>query len=312
MMTLTARQIARHFASCADRSARLICSAAVGSSAAPHVPDLDAPFTGHGSGTASFGYEEVREEEKAERVGHVFSSVAPSYDIMNDLMSAGLHRLWKDRLVAAVQPYAGMQHLDVAGGTGDVAFRVLRAMQSSQAQQQETSSSPEQIALGHVHLCDINPGMLQEGFRKAQETGLGKSGALHWVTGDAEQLPFQDASIDAYTIAFGIRNVTHIDAALDEAFRVLRKGGAFHCLEFSQLALPGLQELYDAYSFNVIPQIGRVVANDEASYQYLVESIRRFPDQQTFASLVRMAGFKNVTYKNLTGGVCAIHSGFKW
>ncbi|EIE23920.1 putative ubiquinone/menaquinone biosynthesis methyltransferase [Coccomyxa subellipsoidea C-169] len=257
------------------------------------------------------GFEEIRAEEKSKRVGQVFSSVASSYDTMNDLMSGGLHRLWKDRLVTRLQPFAGMQHLDVAGGTGDVAFRVLGAMGEEQAREQEDSDAPNPVPLGQVHVCDINPDMLQAGQRKALQQHIGEGGGLSWVVGDAEQLPFQDNSMDAYTIAFGIRNVTNIDAALDEAFRVLKKGGAFHCLEFSQLALPGLRELYDAYSFRVIPQIGRVVANDEASYQYLVESIRRFPDQKTFASLIREAQFSGVSYENLSGGICAIHSGFK-
>ncbi|BDA46409.1 2-methoxy-6-polyprenyl-1,4-benzoquinol methylase, mitochondrial [Coccomyxa sp. Obi] len=214
-------------------------------------------------------------------------------------------------LVTRLQPFAGMRHLDVAGGTGDVAFRVLREMREDQIRQQEESNSPSLVQLGQVHVCDINPDMLQAGQRKAQKQRLGEEGGLSWVVGDAEQLPFQDGSMDAYTIAFGIRNVTNIDAALAEAFRVLKKGGAFHCLEFSQLALPGLRELYDAYSFKVIPQIGRIVANDEGSYQYLVESIRRFPDQKTFAALIRDAKFSGVSFENLSGGICAIHSGFK-
>ncbi|KAK9838269.1 hypothetical protein WJX81_001078 [Elliptochloris bilobata] len=266
--------------------------------------------------TASFGFREVGEEDKARLVGDVFSSVAPSYDLMNDLMSVGLHRLWKDRLVAKLQPFAGMHHMDVAGGTGDVAFRVLRDMAADAARDptSDAGAAPAQDGAGEwraggVTVCDINPAMLEEGRRRAASGG--HEAGLRWVVGDAEQLPLPARSVDGYTIAFGIRNVTRIDAALAEAFRVLKPGGQFLCLEFSQLVLPGLRELYDAYSFNVIPQIGRVVARDEASYQYLVESIRRFPPQDDFAEQVRCAGFAGVAYENLSGGVCAIHSGFK-
>ena len=202
-----------------------------------------------------------------------------------------------------------MQHLDVAGGTGDIAFRVFDQITHQEEEQAQHDDSPV-TAAGSVIICDINPEMLSEGRKKAQARGY-DSQALEFVEGNAEQLPFPDHSYDAYTIAFGIRNVTDIPAALREAHRVLKVGGRFICLEFSQVVIPGLRQAYDAYSFNVIPEIGRAVANDRASYEYLVESIRKFPNQETFASMIRQAGFQNVVYENLQGGIVAIHSGFK-
>ena len=202
-----------------------------------------------------------------------------------------------------------MQHLDVAGGTGDVAFRVLdQIIQLEDEQQQQDMSSV--TPAGTVVVCDINPEMLSEGRKKAQAARYDSHG-LNFVEGNAESLPFPDHAYDAYTIAFGIRNVTDINAALREAHRVLKVGGRFLCLEFSHVTLPGLKQIYDAYSFNVIPEIGRAVANDKASYEYLVESIRKFPDQDSFASMIRAAGFSSVQYENLQGGIVAIHSGFK-
>ena len=202
-----------------------------------------------------------------------------------------------------------MQHLDVAGGTGDIAFRVLNQITQLEEEQQHQDASSITPA-GTVVVCDINPDMLAEGRKKAHAAKYDPQ-ALEFVEGNAESLPFQDQTYDAYTIAFGIRNVTDIPAALREAHRVLKTGGRFLCLEFSHVTLPGLKQIYEAYSFNVIPQIGAAVANDKASYQYLVESIRKFPDQETFASMIRNAGFRNVQYENLQGGIVAIHSGFK-
>lgn len=254
-----------------------------------------------------FGYRQVPVGEKSSLVRSVFSSVAPSYDVMNDLMSVGLHRLWKDRLVATLAPWPGQRHLDVAGGTGDVAFRVLRAIRAAEAR---AASPPPQP--GHVIVFDINAEMLREGQRRAGGAVPGGDvSGLSWVQGDAESLPFEDDSFDSYTVAFGIRNVTRRDKALEEAYRVLRPGGRFLCLEFSQVEFTGLRQLYDAYSFAVIPQVGRIVAGDAESYQYLVESIRKFPPQEEWAGLVQDAGFKGVTYESLTAGVVAIHSGFK-
>ena len=213
------------------------------------------------------------------------------------------------RFVRELKPFAGMQHLDVAGGTGDVAFRVLDQITQLEDKQQEQDASNVTPA-GTVVVCDINPEMLAEGRKKAHAAKLDPQG-LDFVEGNAESLPFPDCSYDAYTIAFGIRNVTDINAALREAHRVLKVGGRFLCLEFSHVTLPGLKQIYDAYSFNVIPEIGRAVANDKASYEYLVESIRKFPEQEAFASMIRAAGFSNVQYENLQGGIVAIHSGFK-
>lgn len=256
-----------------------------------------------------FGFEEVDAADKAGRVKGVFSSVASSYDRMNDLMSIGVHRLWKDRLVSQLQPFAGMEHLDVAGGTGDIAFRVLKAIRRAEADAHNAGSPVSQP--GSVIVADINAAMLGEGRQRAAQRGLAGESGLHWLEADAEKMPCRDGSVDAYTIAFGIRNVTDIPAALQEAHRVLRKGGRFLCLEFSQVTVPGLRDLYEAYSFNVIPQIGRYVANDQESYQYLVESIAQFPHQDEFADMIVDAGFAAVSFENLTVGVAAIHSGIK-
>ena len=244
----------------------------------------------------AFGFRRVGEMEKQGLVNEVFSKVAERYDQMNDLMSAGLHRLWKDDLVSMLKPPHGQgsfSHLDVAGGTGDVAFRVLRA------------GGPNV----RVTLADISPEMLGEGRKRAETDGL--LGRCAFSVANAEALPFPDKCFDGYTIAFGIRNVTHIDKALAEAYRVLRPGGRFLCLEFSQVDVPLLDSIYDAYSFTVIPAVGKVVTGDGQPYRYLVESIRTFPRQDDFKSMIEGAGFANVTYRNLTGGVVAIHSGWR-
>ncbi len=243
--------------------------------------------------TTHFGYETVPEAEKAGRVHGVFSSVAGRYDLMNDAMSLGIHRLWKDALLDWMAPRPGMQLLDVAGGTGDIAFRFLRRLGGR----------------GHATVLDLTEDMLAEGRRRAEATAF--AGALDWVVGDAMALPFPDAGFDAYTISFGIRNVTRIEDALAEAYRVLRPGGRLLVLEFSQVPEPALRWLYDRYSFNVIPALGQAVTGDRPSYQYLVESIRRFPDQETFAALIAAAGFGQVKYRNLSMGIAALHSAWK-
>ena len=242
--------------------------------------------------TTHFGYRDVPEDDKARLVHGVFSSVASKYDVMNDAMSLGIHRLWKDAMMDWLAPRAGQRLLDVAGGTGDIAFRFLK-----------------RAGRGEAVVLDMTEDMLIEGQKRAEAAKLADH--LDWVVGDAMALPFEDASFDRYTISFGIRNVTRIADALSEAYRVLKPGGRLMVLEFSQMPVPGLQKLYDLYSFNVIPRLGKVIANDSESYQYLVESIRRFPDQESFAAMIRQAGFEQVSYRNLTMGVAALHSGWK-
>ncbi|KAL3537212.1 hypothetical protein ACH5RR_000578 [Cinchona calisaya] len=264
------------------------------------------------SHATSFGYKEVREEDKSQMVGDVFTSVASNYDLMNDLMSGGLHRLWKDRLVSKLNPFPGMKHLDVAGGTGDVAFRVLESINSVKRRALQDSPEDSFLEETQIYVCDINPHMLNVGRKRAQERGLVEARSLVWVEGDAEALNFEDNSMDGYTIAFGIRNVTHIEKVLEEAYRVLKRGGRFLCLELSHVEVPIFKELYDLYSFSVIPAVGELVACDRESYQYLVESIRRFPPQEKFAAMIADAGFQKVEYENLVGGVVAIHSGLKF
>ena len=239
-----------------------------------------------------FGFRDVAEDEKAGLVHGVFSRVASKYDVMNDLMSVGVHRLWKTAMMDWLAPRNGQRLLDVAGGTGDIAFRFL-----------------DRAPGGHVTVCDMTESMLVEGRQRAEAGRL--EGRLDWVTGDAMALPFADASFDRYTISFGIRNVTRIPQALSEAFRVLKPGGRLMVLEFSQLPVPAMQWAYDRYSFNVIPPLGQLVAGDRDSYQYLVESIRRFPGQETFAGMIRGAGFDRVQFRNLSMGIAALHSGWK-
>lgn len=254
-----------------------------------------------------FGYTNVDVNAKKPLVSEVFHRVAHNYDVMNDVMSAGIHRVWKHELLMMLNPQPGHKHLDVAGGTGDVSFGVLETIKAN-------STNVADPAPSHITVCDINPSMLGVGEQRAQDKGYlsGKWGVgMDFVEGDAEKLPFEDNSFDAYTIAFGLRNVTHIDLALAEARRVLKPGGRFMCLEFSQLDNALLQKLYDAYSFAVIPAMGQVVANDRDSYQYLVESIRKFPPQAELLQRMEDEGLRCGRYTNLTNGVVAIHSAFK-
>lgn len=241
------------------------------------------------SETVPFGYQDIDPAEKAGRVGGIFSNVAGKYDLMNDAMSGGMHRLWKDRFVRRVKPRSGEDILDMAGGTGDIAFRMV------------TSGA-------HVTVADINQDMLDVGIERAVERGEDR---LVWSCQDAEQLKFPDRSFNAYTIAFGIRNVTRIDQALAEAHRVLRYGGRFYCLEFSSTQWPGFGEVYDAYSHHLVPRLGQMIAGDADSYRYLVESIRRFPKMPVFEQLIQDAGFTATRVEPIMGGLVAIHSGWK-
>lgn len=242
--------------------------------------------------TTHFGFQTVAEGEKAGMVHGVFTRVASKYDIMNDLMSLGIHRLWKDAMMDWLAPRPGQRLLDVAGGTGDVAFRFL-------------GRAPGASAM----VCDMTESMLIAGQKRAEAEDM--ADRLAWQVGDAMALPFADRSFDVYTISFGIRNVTRIPDALAEAYRVLRPGGRLMVLEFNQIPNDLLQWAYDRYSFNVIPVMGQIVAKDRDSYQYLVESIRKFPDQELFAQMIRDAGFEQVSYRNLSMGIAALHSGWK-
>jgi demethylmenaquinone methyltransferase/2-methoxy-6-polyprenyl-1,4-benzoquinol methylase len=239
--------------------------------------------------TVSFGYEDIPPDEKTRRVGGVFTSVAASYDLMNDAMSGGMHRLWKDRFVRRVQPRAGETILDMAGGTGDIAFRLAKSGAS-------------------VTVADINPAMLDVGIERAAKRGID---GLVWSEANAETLQFPDRFFDGYTIAFGIRNVTDIPKALREAHRVLKRGGRFFCLEFSTTLWPGFAEIYDTYSHKIVPKVGKLLAHDEDSYRYLIESIRRFPDMPTFERMIGEAGFIRTRVEPMLGGLVAIHSGWK-
>jgi len=245
--------------------------------------------------TASFGFREVPEAEKEGLVREVFSSVAARYDLMNDLMSAGVHRIWKDAMVEWLNPRPGWKTIDVAGGTGDIAFRIVEMARRRGGE-------------AAVTVCDINEKMVGEGKRRAEVAG---EAAITWTVGDAEALPAPGASFDAYTIAFGIRNVTHIEKALAEARRVLRPGGRFLCLEFSQVEVPGLDTLYDAYSFKLLPKMGEWVAKDAESYRYLAESIRRFPAREKFARMIGEAGLDQVKVRVLSGGIATMHSAWR-
>ncbi|MCV2881788.1 bifunctional demethylmenaquinone methyltransferase/2-methoxy-6-polyprenyl-1,4-benzoquinol methylase UbiE [Actibacterium sp. XHP0104] len=242
--------------------------------------------------TTHFGFKTVPEDQKAGMVHGVFTNVASKYDVMNDAMSMGIHRVWKDAMMDWLAPRPGQRLLDVAGGTGDISFRFLRRAPGANAT-----------------VLDMTESMLVAGRQRADAEQM--ADRLSWVTGDAMALPFPDNMFDVYTISFGIRNVTRIPDALSEAYRVLRPGGRLMVLEFSQMPNPGLQWLYDRYSFNVIPKMGQLIANDSDSYQYLVESIRKFPDQESFARMIGEAGFDQVKYRNLSMGIAALHSGWK-
>lgn len=255
----------------------------------------DSRTTAEGGMATSYGFKDVNEGEKQGLVNEVFHKVAKRYDIMNDVMSAGLHRAWKDGMVAALNPRkeAGYKVLDVAGGTGDIAFRIIEASDRK----------------AHATVLDINGSMLGVGEERAAKKGISEN--LTFVEANAESLPFEANTFDAYTIAFGIRNVPRIDVALSEAYRVLKRGGRLLVLEFSEVDLPLLDRVYDAWSFNAIPQFGKMITGDAEPYQYLVESIRKFPNQEDFATMIRQAGFSRVTYTNYTGGIAALHSGWK-
>ncbi|RYC09906.1 bifunctional demethylmenaquinone methyltransferase/2-methoxy-6-polyprenyl-1,4-benzoquinol methylase UbiE [Ciceribacter ferrooxidans] len=251
--------------------------------------------TAEGGMATSYGFRDVQEGEKQGLVNDVFHKVAKRYDIMNDVMSAGLHRVWKNAMVAALNPRKDPAYkvLDVAGGTGDIAFRIIEASDR----------------LAHATVLDINGSMLAVGAERAAKKGL--SDNVTFVEANAEELPFEDNSFDAYTIAFGIRNVPHIDVALKEAHRVLKRGGRLLVLEFSEVDMPLLDRFYDEWSFKAIPHFGRMITGDAEPYQYLVESIRKFPNQRDFAAMISKAGFSRVTFTNYTGGIAALHSGWK-
>jgi demethylmenaquinone methyltransferase/2-methoxy-6-polyprenyl-1,4-benzoquinol methylase len=257
------------------------------------MTDIDDSDDGAKAGrTTHFGNRDVPEADKAGMVQGVFTSVAQKYDVMNDVMSGGVHRLWKDSMMDWLVPRDGQRLLDVAGGTGDIAFRFLKRAPRAEAV-----------------VLDLTAPMLEAGRARAEAEAT--AGRIDWVVGDAMALPFADGSFDVYTISFGIRNVTRIGDALAEAYRVLRPGGRLMVLEFSQLPNPALQWAYDRYSYNVIPPMGQAIAGDRDSYQYLVESIRKFPDQEAFAGMIRQAGFGQVRFRNLSFGIAALHSGWK-
>ncbi|KAK3514796.1 hypothetical protein QTP70_032198 [Hemibagrus guttatus] len=312
---------------CPAQNVKSVCRTRVRGSLYSAEVSICRSYAGVSEGkSVHFGFETVTEEEKAERVYKVFESVAQKYDVMNDAMSLGIHRLWKDLLLRVMNPQPGLRLLDTAGGTGDISFRFLnythsvRDMQLRQRARRNQTPSWQDIAAGYgsegaelpesrAVVCDINKEMLKVGKERAESAGI--TTGLSWVVGDAEELPFDDDQFDIYTIAFGIRNVTHIEQALQEALRVLKPGGRFMCLEFSKVSNPLLSRIYDAYSFQMIPVLGEVIAGDWKSYQYLVESIRKFPDQETFKEMIEDVGFFHVQYTNLSGGIVALHSGFK-
>lgn len=261
-------------------------------SPSPHAAATPAPATSDSPARAThFGFRSVAEDEKAGLVRQVFDSVAPRYDLMNDLMSWGVHRLWKSAMISWLAPRPDMTLLDVGGGTGDIALRFREA------------------GGGPVTVIDVNAEMVSAGRNRAIDQG--RLTGIDWIVGDAENLPVADNSVDAYTISFCIRNVTRISKALEEARRVLKPGGRFLCLEFSQVVLPVVDKLYEAYSFGVLPRLGAMVAGDEDAYRYLAESIRRFPTQDAFAAMIGRAGLSQVKFRNLSGGIAALHSAWR-
>ncbi len=243
------------------------------------------------SDTASFGFETIPADEKQDKVKGLFSHVAHKYDIMNDIMSLGQHRIWKNIFINQLSPRPNKTYLDVAGGTGDIALRIADKIGSGKT----------------ITILDLTHNMLLEGIKRLDT----HNADIRRICGDAENLPFADNSFDYYTISYGIRNVTHIDKALSEAYRVLKAGGKFMCLEFSHVSVPIFNKIYDRYSFHILPQMGKIFADDAASYRYLAESIRRFPHQKKFTEMINQAGFKHTHYQNLSGGITCIHSGFK-
>lgn len=250
------------------------------------------------SAMENFGFQKVNASEKEGLVRNVFNSVNNNYDIMNDLMSFGTHRIWKNIMVEWLAPRPSWKIIDVAGGTGDIALRILHHVKNS-----STSD-------GIINVCDINESMINNGRNKAINQGV--LNEIKWTVGNAQNLPFSDMGFDAYTIAFGLRNVTNLQMALQEAYRVLKPGGRFMCLEFSKLTSPILDKFYDFYSFSILPNLGKVITGDKDAYKYLVESIRLFPDQSEVCNLMEQNGFKNIKYRNLSNGIVAIHSGWKY
>ena len=246
----------------------------------------------------NFGFQKVNASEKEGLVRNVFNSVNNNYDIMNDLMSFGTHRIWKNIMVEWLAPRPSWKIIDVAGGTGDIALKVLHHMKNY--------SNLD----GIINVCDINESMINNGRNKAINQGV--LNEIKWTVGNAQNLPFSDMGFDAYTIAFGLRNVTNLQMALQEAYRVLKPGGRFMCLEFSKLTSPILDKFYDFYSFSILPNLGKVITGDKDAYKYLVESIRLFPNQSEVCNLMEQNGFKNIKYRNLSNGIVAIHSGWKY
>jgi len=290
-----------------SRLSRHFCSPASNIQNPENQLKNDAPIAGEA--TADFGFEKVTTAEKAQKVYGVFEAVASNYDVMNDAMSAGVHRVWKDYFVRKLLPIRpGTQILDVAGGTGDIAFRIAKNIE---LYNKKNEISVEDSKRSSIVVSDINEAMLEVGQKRALQLDLSCPEVLSWLCADAQELPLEDDRFDVYTIAFGIRNVVDVQKALDEAYRVLKPGGRFMCLEFSHVENPAIKWVYDKYSFQVIPPMGELIAGDWKSYQYLVESIRKFPTQEKFKMMIEEAGFRCVSYQNLTFGVVAIHSGYK-